>query len=271
LAGLFFAGFSAGFLCGVGGVDSKRFNTPSNFALLGSSGILVCFGLSLLSMVKRFVYADEAGCFEFSKKQNVSRYFIVCVISLDDPSIGNKLLDLRRDLVWSGQQLGQYFHCCKDRPAIREHVFKLISDLDFRVYAQIMEKSKAQPKIRRTKDRFYQYGWFYLFKYVAKRIVSRDTHLMVTAASLGSKAEQVTFTDAVKDAIAQTVPIKRSQWVTDFPQASADPCLQIADYCAWAIQRKWESGGKDTHFYQAISGKVVYEYDFFQRGTEHFY
>lgn len=222
-------------------------------------------------MIKRFVYADEAGCFEFSRKQNVSRYFIVCAVSIDDPTAGNKLLDLRRELVWKGEKLGEYFHCCKDRPQVREHVFQLISSLDVRVYAQIMEKSKAMPKIRPSRERFYQYGWFYLFKHVARLIVSRDTQLMVTAASLGTKKEKVNFTAAVEDALSQTVPLKREQWVTDFPEAAADPCLQIADYCAWALQRKWESGEKDLKCYEIIRKKIMYEYDFFHRGTQHYY
>jgi hypothetical protein len=222
-------------------------------------------------MVKRYVYADEAGCFEFSRKPNVSKYFIVCAISLDDPSTGNKLLDLRRELVWGGQQLGQYFHCCKDRPAIRERVFDLLAGLDFGIYAQVMEKSKAQPHIRNSKARFYKHGWFFLFKHVAPKLVSKDSHLMVTAASLGSKGEQTAFTEAVNDAIQQTVPIKREQWVTDFPQAAADPCLQIADYCAWALQRKWESGGRDLKSYAAIQPKIKHEYDFWRHGTHHFY
>jgi hypothetical protein len=222
-------------------------------------------------MVQSYVYADEAGCFEFSRKPNVSKYFIVCAISLDDPTIGNKLLDLRRELVWSGQQLGSYFHCCKDRPAIREKVFDLISRMELRIFAQVMEKSKAQPKIRPTKQRFYKYGWFYLFKHVAPQIVAKGSNLMVTAASLGSKKEQTDFTDAVKDALQQTVPIRRAQWVTDFPQAAADPCLQIADYCAWAIQRKWESGGKDLNSYNVIKDKMKHEFDFWRHGTHHYY
>jgi hypothetical protein len=222
-------------------------------------------------MVKRYIYADEAGCFEFSRKQNASKYFIVCAVSLDDPSVGHKLLELRRELIWSGQQVGSYFHCSEDRQAVRDRVFACMGELDFKVYAQIMEKSKAQPHLRNTKERFYKYGWFYLFKWVATRIVSRDSELMVTAASLGNKREQVAFTEAVKDAINQTVPIRREQWVTDFPQAASEPCLQIADYCAWALQRKWESGKRDVRSFDLIKDKVAYEYDFFQRGTEHHY
>jgi hypothetical protein len=27
----------------------------------------------------------------------------------------------------------------------------------------------------------------------------------------------------------------------------SDPCLQVADYCTWAIQRKWERGDERSH------------------------
>jgi hypothetical protein len=66
-------------------------------------------------MARKFVFADEAGCFTFSRGANVSRYFILCTVVMDDCSIGNDLLELRRELVWKNAKLGDYFRNCSPR------------------------------------------------------------------------------------------------------------------------------------------------------------
>lgn len=75
------------------------------------------------------------------------------------------------------------------------------------------------------------------------------------------------FEESVASVMRQTNPGRR--WKTDFMPCQADPCLQVADYCAWAIQRKWER--KDTRSYDLIASKIVYEYDLWAHGTKHYY
>ena len=45
--------------------------------------------------------------------------------------------------------------------------------------------------------------------------------------------------------------------------------LQLADYCAWAMHRKWERA--DTRPYALIQGKIVTEYDVFSEGTDAYF
>ncbi len=59
------------------------------------------------------------------------------------------------------------------------------------------------------------------------------------------------------------------KWATDFWPSGADPCLQVADYCAWAIQRKWEKG--DARSYDLIKDRITYEYDLWKKGEIHHY
>jgi hypothetical protein len=51
--------------------------------------------------------------------------------------------------------------------------------------------------------------------------------------------------------------------------AATDPCLQVADYCAWVIQRKWERG--DTVSYDMIREKIATEFDLWKNGPNHYY
>lgn len=90
--------------------------------------------------------------------------------------------------------------------------------------------------------------------------------MLVTAATLGTKKERISFLDAIEDVMRQTVP---GRYVTHFCPAATDPCVQVADYCAWAIQRKWELN--DPRSYELIQDRITYEYDLWAHGDEHYY
>src|SRR3972149_1742041 len=123
-------------------------------------------------MSRLFIFADEAGCFNFSRNPGASKYYIVCTIACDECSkLGAALLDLRRELIWEKAPVHEYFHASEDKQAIRDRVFALLQRHDFSIQATIMEKSKAMPKIRPTNHRFYQYGWYYHFQFAAPKII----------------------------------------------------------------------------------------------------
>ena len=131
-----------------------------------------------------------------------------------------------------------------------------------------MEKSKALPRIRPTNHRFYHYGWYYHFQYAAPKVMGNATELQITAASVGTKKGQAVFTNAVNDVVQQVIRDGKP-WATAFCRAMADPCLQAADYCTWAIQRKWERG--DPRSRELIQDKIVHEFDMWAHGRQHHY
>ena len=218
-------------------------------------------------MPNKFVFADEAGCFTFNRGQNVSRYFLICTVIMDNCSIASDLLDLRRQLAWDGIELGDYFHATTDKQTVRDRVSEVIASHSFTIQATIMEKSKAQPQVRISKSRFYQYAYFFHFKHGTARRLGYGAETLVTTASLGTKKERVAFANAVGNVLQQTGSAQ--SWRTDFMPCQADPCLQVADYCAWAIQRKWERS--DCRSYDLIRTRITYEYDLWAKGNCHYY
>lgn len=218
-------------------------------------------------MTRLYLFADEAGDFEFSCRANVSRYFILCTVTMTGCDIGNALLALRRKLAWEQAPLGEYFHATTDQQVIRDAVFAELAAHEFHIQATIMEKAKAQPQVRIDKPRFYQYGWYYHLKHGLPARLRPHNELMATAASLGTKREKTSFSDNMRDVLGQLVWEHR--WRTYFCPASSDPCVQVADYCAWAIQRKWERG--DRRSYDLIKPRITYEYDLWQRGTKRYF
>lgn len=218
--------------------------------------------------MRRFLYADEAGCFAFTRHPQASKYYIICTATTEDPSFGNQLLDLRRELIWKGVPVGDYFHASPDKQKVRDEVFNLIKDAPIQVGATILEKSKAQAQTRVTDVRFYQYGWYFHLSGIAKKIASAGDELLFTTASIGTKKQQAAFTSAVNDVVQQRVLFK-ANWKTHFCPSMADPLLQIADYCTWAIQRKWERG--DDRAYKMIEHLINHEHETWQKGTQHYY
>lgn len=221
-------------------------------------------------MPRTYIYADEAGDLTFKNVKGASRYFILCTVTLDPSAIGPDLLKLRRKMAWAGLPLQDYFHCTTDKQDVRDLVFHTICKHDFGVQATVMEKCKAQPQMRRSRPRFYQYGWLYHFKYGMESHIRSNSgshpKVLITAASLGEKRERMAFLNAIRDVMGQTVP---GTWATQFCAAAADPCLQVADYCAWAIQKKWERN--DRRSYDLIKDRIEYEYNLWKHGNIGYY
>ena len=219
--------------------------------------------------MRRCIYADESGNFDFRIASGASKYFILTTVVMDDDSkVASALLDLRRELAWKNDHtLIMGFHASEDKPFVRDAVFSTLQAHNFRVDATILEKRKAQPRLRPTPTRFYKYAWLYHMRFIANKVATRQDEVLVVAASVGTKQKTAAFGDAIKDVMNQVAPTGGAKSVTW--SARSDYCLQIADYCSWAIQRKWERG--DDRAYQQIQNKVASEYDLFKPGSRFYY
>jgi hypothetical protein len=222
-------------------------------------------------MSRLHVFGDEAGDLVFKTPGNgVSRYFMIGTITLEDCSVGEKFLALRRELAWEGTLLDQ-LHATSDRQHVRDRAFGLIAATDLRFDATILDKRKAQDDLRRDPFYFYKLAWYLHFKYVASKIASPNDELLVVASSLQIKRKRKSTKAGVHEAITEVVN-QVSPTVTchcAFSPAATDPCLQVADYLTWAIQRKYESG--DTRSYDLVQHLVESEFEPFKRGTRLYY
>jgi hypothetical protein len=218
-------------------------------------------------MPTRFVFADEAGCFTFKKREGASKYFMLCTLTTDDCSVASNLLHIRPLLTANNEPDRDKLHATSDLQATRDEVFALLARHEFRVDATLLEKSKAQPQTRGTEPTFYQYAWYYHFKHVAPRIMKGADKLLITAAAVGTKKTKAAFKQALNNALQQTV--SREKWEVSFIDSAKDPLLWAADYCAWAIQRRWEMA--DIRSYELIKPKIKSEFDLWASGDRHYY
>jgi hypothetical protein len=215
-------------------------------------------------MARKYVFVDEAGNFDFTAKG--SKYFILASVTLDVCTAGDDLLELRRDLVWEGLELNDAFHATTNQQRVRDRVFTLLSRRDFRVDATVFEKRKTHPT-RQTEDAFYELAWYLHMQYVAPQVAASDDELMVVGASVSTKKRRQALGLAVAGVVRQTA--KTAVARTAYWPAASDPCLQIADYCCWAIQRKWEQGDDRSHV--LIASKIRSEFEVFRKGKAIYY
>ncbi len=218
-------------------------------------------------MAKVLLFADEAGNFDFSLNQGATKYFVLGTVTLPSPHVGHDLLELRRDLAWQGVALDSTFHATTDAQQVRDAVFELLGQHDFRIDATIFEKRKTQPHIQARPEYLYKLAWHLHFKYIAPRILGLGDELLVVAASIGTKKRRRAIKAGIQDVVDQHSPTE--SWQVAFWPSKSDPCLQIADYCTWAIQRKWEMN--DTRSYDLIKARVATEFHAFDSGTTYYY
>lgn len=222
-------------------------------------------------MATVYVFADETGNFDFTRKQDASRYFGVGTIVLRDSqpaTLSADMIQLRRELAWKSLGLGSCFHATEDKQLIRDEVFDLISHHSFNFDITLLEKSKAKPHLRNTEQAFYKYAWYYHFRILALREVESGDSLFVVASEIGTKKSRATFRAAVNDVLSQCISYRVPRVLAFWPNFS-DPCLQVADYCTWAISRKYERN--DVRSYDLIRNKIRSEFDIFEKGRTHYY
>ncbi len=208
--------------------------------------------------MRSYIYADESGNFDFSDGPGATRYFILTTVTVADDAIERDLQELRRELAWEGEPLAAGFHATNDKQRVRDRVFAAISRHDFRVDATILEKRKINPA-RRTPERLYGLAWYSHLSSLAHLLARESNELLVIAAAIGTNDVRSNFhatVGAIARAIAPTATMRAEIW-----GAASSPLLQAADYCAWALQRKWEREPSDTRSYDLIQDRIASEFD----------
>jgi hypothetical protein len=214
-----------------------------------------------------YLFSDEAGDLTFNRNPNISRYFIICSLTTTSLDMSLALTRLRHELIREHMPLKDCFHATEEDAFVRNRVYEEMMKHDFKFQVTICEKSKAQPQVKVSKARFYKYPWYYHFKHAIAGHLKEGDRIIVTTASIGTKKERLSYISALEDVVRQSAP--NIEFIVDFRPCQAEPLLQAADYCAWAVGRKWERN--DTRSYDLIKDRQTYEYELWAKGTTHYY
>jgi len=215
-----------------------------------------------------YIFLDEAGDFEFSRKG--SKYFILTSVTTNNiMPLATELYNLKHDLISNFRLDIEYFHAHEDSWPIRNRVFPLIAGSNhFRVDAIVAEKPKVYPPLRPA-YKFYPRMMGILLKWVYRFLPPQSfSGVFVFMDYLKLAGQREAFLKGAKEAVHPY--LRRGQlYAVMLHQSKSHPYLQVADYCGWAIQRYWEhnDNGPRSH----IKGLLKSEFNVFELGSERFY
>lgn len=234
-----------------------------------------------------FIFIDESGDFDFSKIG--SKFFILTAITTVNPLIRRECaIGARYGLLAGGNDL-EYFHATEDAQCVRDVFYPIIKTIDYEIDSVIAEKCKTnwslyesptfekspkggfKFKKEKVEECFYKQICETLLQYVVYRYANlRDdlkiSKIVVVLDQLLTKDKREFVIKSIKTYINSHFGIVPYVY---FHSSKSDINSQIADYCCWAIKKKW----KDCEMrpYNEIKDKIKSEFDIFQNGTTEYY
>ena len=153
---------------------------------------------------------------------------------------------------------------------MRNRVFDIVCRnlAGVRVDALVVEKRKTGPALQKE-EAFYPRMIGYLLKYIlGQHDLSLFKEVLVFTDAIPIRKKRDSIEKIIKTTLASQLPTTaRYRLIHHESKSNLD--LQIADYCTWALYRKWNTG--DERSYKHIQPAVTSEFDIFRTGTILYY
>ena len=176
-----------------------------------------------------------------------------------------ELTELKYDLVEHGMGL-EYFHAAEDNQATRNQVFDIIEKnlADVAVDSIIVEKQNVVAAMR-AEEQFIPKVLGTLLREILKNYpLAELAEVIVFTDNLPVQRKRAAVEKGVKMTLASMLPATvRYRVLHHASKSNLD--LQIADYCTWAVYRKWNLS--DDRSFQRIRTAVRREWDVLQSGN----
>jgi hypothetical protein len=193
-----------------------------------------------------FVFVDEAGDLGFTPRS--SRFFIIAYVMLDNPErVRITMRRLKRALRKKGQKINEFKHS-KDDPKIRRAVFDVISKIPMSAGAVVIDKSYVKKDLRDKKIILYNY--LIADKIASSLLSSGASKAVLILDRCMSKEARDHFNEYfVRKVFWKEIEVNKSCRIVDIKHINSynEPNLQIADYIAGALFRKFERGIEDEY------------------------
>ena len=223
-----------------------------------------------------FIFIDESGNFDFSLTG--TKYFVLSAVSTLNPLGKEKLEEIKYDLIKNGTDL-EYFHATEDKQSVRDLVYSFIENMkDIEIDSVIVQKNKTNPSlyISEKKKKSKKGGKLYtialrtLLQYVFCRYdnSAKVDQVVIILSSIFDANKRELIKKIIKIYLKQ---ISSKPFYLYFHESRSDKNTQIADYCCWAIYRKWTDG--EIRPYNAVNkgNKIKSEFDIFKTGQTIYY
>jgi hypothetical protein len=215
-----------------------------------------------------YIFLDEAGNLDFST--NGTRWFVLTSVSMRRPFSATGPLDAyKHDCLEYGLNT-EYFHCADDNNHVRGRVFDIITQCigDFRIDSLVVEKPKTGPALQ-ADNRFYPEMLGYLLRYVVpKELAQGANEVIVITDLIPVNKKRRAIEKGVQKALAAMLPEGMRYRILHHSSRSHFG-LQVADYCCWAVYRKWQTG--EAGYHQLLADGMRSEFEIFKSGKVLYY
>lgn len=223
-----------------------------------------------------FIFIDESGNFDFSPKG--TKYFILSAVSTLNPLGKEKLEEIKYDLMKNGINL-EYFHATEDKQVVRNKVYSFIENLkDIEIDSVIAQKNKTNPSLyvstkkKKPKkgEKLYTLALQTLLQYIFRRYnnSAKVDQVVIVLSSIFDVNKRELIKKIIKIYLKQ---IFSNPFYLYFHQNRSDKNTQIADYCCWAIYKKWTDGEIRPYIAVNKGNKIKSEFDIFKTGKTIYY
>jgi hypothetical protein len=182
--------------------------------------------------------------------------------------LAHALTDLRFSLLKAGHNISA-FHAAEDRQVNRDAVVQVLAAHDdWSFVALVVDKAKVNPSIREP-HRFYPKFASMTLRYVLRRLAVGTDRVLVFTDTIPINEKRDSIEKAIK--IAGRADLPASVRFESYHHPRWSNCwIQAADYCSWAVFRKWEHG--DPRTYNLLAARLrAPELDVLQRGATRYY
>lgn len=205
-----------------------------------------------------YIFLDESGNFDFGP--NGTRYFLLSSVGMRRPfRMLQAFDDYRHDCLEQGRNV-EYFHCSRDRGEVRRNVFNVIAGYmnEIHIHSLLVEKARINPSLRKN-ARFYPEMLGKLLKVaIPHELKEGAEEVLVITDMIPVNRKRQAVEKAVQTTLIKTLPPSMRYRVLHH-QSRSHYGLQVADYCCWAIFRKWQKG--DVRYYDHIAPALRGEFE----------
>jgi len=204
-----------------------------------------------------YTFLDEGGNFDFSPRG--TRYFILTSVTTRRPFQFHSILDsYKHDCLEYGLNT-EYFHCAEDNTYVKRKLFAIIANHinDIRIDSLIIEKSKVELALQDGK-RFYPEMLGRLLRHVFYHEMKNPLEkIIVITDTIPIQKKRHAIEKTIKGTLNKMLPPEIRYRLLHHTSRSHYG-LQVADYCNWAVFRKWQKEKREGYDYikQALRSEL---------------
>ena len=206
-----------------------------------------------------YLFMDESGSLDFGS--NGTRYFVLTSVAMTRPFTWFDALDsYRYDCIEYGLT-SEYFHCAEDNRHVRARVFGIIRDnlASIRIDSLIVEKGNVAANLREAREFYPAMLGRLLSEVVVVEMAAGGGEVVVITDTIPLVNRRRAIERATRTTLSRLLPAGAKYRLLHH-QSRSHYGLQVADYCCWAVYRKWQTGepGGTQYIEPAIRSETVF-------------